>query len=256
MTPAAHHPVILTYHSIADGPSPLEIPPKIFVQQMEWLAANARVAPLAEIVDAIKKKTPLPERTAALTFDDGYADFAEHAAPVLQRLNLRAVVFLPTAFAGGANTWPNPYSARKPLMSWDQIKVLSAGFEFGCHSHAHLDLTEADASVACADLKQSIIELETRLGKSRRFFCYPYGRWNNNAREIVSQLFEGACTTGAGLAEPDSDPYALPRVDAHYVRDLNRFRTLFTPEFEGYLRLRRWVRRLRCQPEGKVARLR
>ncbi len=256
MTPAAHHPVILTYHSIADGPSPLEIPPKIFVQQMEWLAANARVAPLAEIVDAIKKKTPLPERTAALTFDDGYADFAEYAAPALKRLKLPAIVFLPTVFVGDANAWPESYSAPKPLMRWEQIQALAAeGIEFGSHSHAHIDLSSKDSDVE-GDLNVSIYEFETHLHTEPKLFCYPYGRWNNNAREIVSQLFEGACTTGAGLAEPDSDPYALPRVDAHYVRDLNRFRTLFTPEFEGYLRLRRWVRRLRCQPEGKVARLR
>ena len=70
---AAHKPVLLTYHSISDGPSPLEIPPALFTGQMEWLKANARVAPLQEIVTALKARQMLPERTAVLTFEIGRA---------------------------------------------------------------------------------------------------------------------------------------------------------------------------------------
>jgi hypothetical protein len=44
-------------------------------------------------------------------------------------------------------------------------------------------------------------------------------------------------------------------VDAHYVRDLGRFRRLFTPHFEWYLDARRWIRRLRGAPEGYVSRI-
>ena len=100
---AAHKPVILTYHSISDGTSPLEIAPALFAEQMEWLKANTRVAPLLEVVTALKERVPLPERTVALTFDDGFLDFHTEAAPVLLRLGLPATVFLPTSHMSGKN---------------------------------------------------------------------------------------------------------------------------------------------------------
>ncbi len=40
---------------------------RLFGEQMEWLRANVRVAPLAEVVVALAEWKPLPERTVALT---------------------------------------------------------------------------------------------------------------------------------------------------------------------------------------------
>ena len=97
---AAQFPVILTYHSISEGHSPLQISPSLFAEQMQWLHANVRVAPLAEVVRALVDHRPLPERTVVLTFDDGFADFYSSAAPVLRRLKLPATIFVPTGLCG------------------------------------------------------------------------------------------------------------------------------------------------------------
>jgi peptidoglycan/xylan/chitin deacetylase (PgdA/CDA1 family) len=254
---AAHKPVSLTYHSISDGPSPLEIPPGIFAEQMEWLKANARVVPLGNVVSELKAQVPLPERTAVLTFDDGYLDFYEQAAPVLLRLKLPAIVFLPTMYVGATNRWPNSYSGEKKLMTWEQILELAEqGIEFGSHSHTHAVLTQlVEDAIPEEELSDSGIAIKSHIGSDVKHFCYPYGRWNRNVREVVAEFYESACSTGAGVIELDADPYALPRVDAHYVRNLDRFRTLFTEGFVRYVTMRRWVRRLRGQPEGHYARL-
>jgi peptidoglycan/xylan/chitin deacetylase (PgdA/CDA1 family) len=255
MAHASEHPVILTYHSIAEGPSALEIPPRVFAAQMEWLAAKARVAPLQEIVEALKIGRPQAEYTVVLTFDDGYADFYEYAAPVLMRLKFPATVFLPTGFVGKTNHWPNAHMAEKPLMSWEQIRQLAGqGIELGSHSHTHPVLTDPGAKLD-EELKHSSGMIEERIGRKPAAFCYPYGRWDSKAREAVKSVYSSGCTTGAGVVEPESDPYALPRVDAHYVRDMSRFRSLFSQRFELYLEARRWIRRLRGAPEGHVARL-
>src|SRR5208283_4540263 len=103
---AAQFPVILTYHSISEGDSPLEISPSLFTEQMEWLRANVRVAPLGEVGGALTERKPLPERTVVLTFDDGYSDFCSSAAPVLRRLKLPATIFVPTGFCGATSGWP------------------------------------------------------------------------------------------------------------------------------------------------------
>src|SRR5579859_7292887 len=103
---AAQYPIILTYHSISDGASPLKIPPGLFAQQMEWLHANARVSSLNQVVSALSQRKSLPERTVVVTFDDGFRDFYSSAAPVLRRLGLPATIFLPTNYCGRTNGWP------------------------------------------------------------------------------------------------------------------------------------------------------
>ena len=85
---SSKNPVILTYHSVSEGNSPLKISPELFVQQMQWLQGNVRVVELSEVVDTLAGGRPLPERAVVLTFDDGFCDFYLSAAPVLRRLGL------------------------------------------------------------------------------------------------------------------------------------------------------------------------
>jgi len=254
---AALQPVILTYHSISDGYSPLEIPLALFVEQMAWLKANARISPLKELVTALEAHQEFPERMVVLTFDDGFCDFYTAAAPVLQRLGLPAAVFLPTARLGGKNDWPGQPAWVKPqqLMDWTQVcELAKQGIEFGSHSVSHPDLTKLSAAKLEGELEKSKSEIESRTGKSAAYFCYPYGLWNPRVRDAAEVTYRGACATGAGVVEANADPFALPRVDAHYVRDMKRFRTLFTGGFVRYVTVRRWIRRLRGQPEGTYPR--
>ena len=254
---AAHKPVILTYHSISDGRSPLEIAPALFAEQMEWLKTNTRVAPLLEVVTALKERVPLPERTVALTFDDGFFDFHAAAAPVLRRLNLPATVFLPTSFLGSFSDWPGQPSWVTPqrLMDWAQVRELAEqGIAFGSHSDTHPDLTTLSEAQLISELRVSADAISSRTSKPAELLCYPYGRWNAAVRAAAQEIYRGACSTGAGVVELNADPFALPRVDAHYVRNPKWFQSLFTRRFETYIGVRRTIRRLRGQPEGIYAR--
>lgn len=250
--------MILTYHSISDGPPPLAISPEVFARQMEWLVANARVVPLDEIVDALLHGQALPERGVALTFDDGYRDFHSNAFPVLARLRLHVTVFLPTDFCGGTNDWPGQPAGFRglPLMEWKEICELSAaGIAFGSHSASHPYLDKSPADELEREIAGSQHVIADRTGRAPEFFCYPYGVWTPAARDVVRKHYRGACSTAAGLIEPRSDPFALPRVDAHYVRNPAWFERLFSASFRTYLGFRRLVRRLRRMPEGYVSRI-
>lgn len=250
-------PVILTYHSISDGPPPLAVFPALFVEQMEWLKSSARVVPLAEIVHALAERRTLPEATVALTFDDGYRDFHTSAYPVLKRLGLPAIVFLPTEHCGRTNAWPGQprWVQELPLMSWQEIGELArAGVAFGSHSASHPRLDRIPTDTLERELTISKSEIARHTGREPEFFCYPYGAWNAAAREAVQGHYRGACSTGIGRVHLDSDPYSLPRVDAHYVRSPVIFKSLFSRRLDAYLSVRRWIRRLRRQPEGYLSR--
>ena len=249
----AESPVILTYHSISFGRSPLKIAPSLFVEQMEWLSRKARVVPLEEMVEALELHRSLPESSVALTFDDGFRDFYTSAAPVLRRLNFPAAVFLCSSYCGCTNRWPGqpPWVDEQPLLDWKQVvELVSQGFTLGAHTMTHRDISALPLHEALGEIVGSQREIEALTGKPARFFCYPYGRWNRAVRELVSLHFRAACSTRAEVLDSASDRFALPRVDAHYVRHPAAFRSLFTNRFRTYIAARRLVRRLRRQPEG------
>lgn len=75
-----------------------------FEQQMQWLKRSFQVLPLAVAVQGLQRGT-LPARAAAITFDDGYADNAEVALPILQRHGLCATFFVATGFLDGGRMW-------------------------------------------------------------------------------------------------------------------------------------------------------
>ncbi|MCC6697782.1 MAG: polysaccharide deacetylase family protein [Candidatus Hydrogenedentes bacterium] len=105
-----HGAVILTYHSVARAESAdyidhtMRMTSAHFERQVALLARQRRVISLSEIVETlVGGKTP-PRGSVAITFDDGYLDTLEVAAPVLGSLGLPAVVFLPTAYIDTGET--------------------------------------------------------------------------------------------------------------------------------------------------------
>src|SRR5579862_3526749 len=256
---ATQYPVILTYHSISEGDSPLKISPSLFAEQVEWLQSNAHVTSLAEVVSALVEGKPMRERTVVLTFDDGFRDFYSSAAPILRRFKLPGTIFLATGYCGGMSSWPGQPDGmcKEPLLNPREVSELAhEGFWFGAHSIGHPNLAALSATKAEAEIVGSKLRIHELTGQTAEFFAYPFGRWSLSVRNLVAKHYRGACATSAGVVEPDADPYALPRVDAHYVRDRSWFRRLFTGPFLTYLVTRRLIRRLRGQPEGSYARVR
>src|SRR5215813_12064633 len=91
---------IFTYHSLDHTGSVISVRPDDFRRQMEALAASSvKVVALPQI-----RKHP---DAVAITFDDGFGNFTEHALPVLERLRLPATVFVISGYCGGRNNWPS-----------------------------------------------------------------------------------------------------------------------------------------------------
>lgn len=98
---------ILIYHRVLDEPDPLtgDICDKIFFEtQISILSAYFHVLPLPEAIERLKAGT-LPSKAACITFDDGYADNAENALPILQKLGTPATFFIAAGFVDGGMMW-------------------------------------------------------------------------------------------------------------------------------------------------------
>jgi peptidoglycan/xylan/chitin deacetylase (PgdA/CDA1 family) len=229
----------------------------MFYEQMAWLKSHAQVMPLSALVETLSKRRAFPDCTVVLTFDDGFQDFAEQAAPMLLRHGFPATVFLPTGWCGRTNAWPGQpaWVEPQPLMDWKTIAELTGkGFDFGGHSVSHPSLTDIPSQQVEQELAECKRTIEAHTGVAPRHFCYPYGKWNDSVRRAVKLHYAGACSTAAGLIESASDAFSLPRVDAHYVKNHSWFRSMFTRRFATYIATRRVIRRLRRQPEGYLSR--
>ncbi len=98
---------ILIYHRVhreADPLFPGEPDARRFDRQMAWVGSALNVLPLRDAVDLLAQGR-LPPRAASITFDDGYADNAEVAAPILRRHGFAATFFIATGFLDGGRMW-------------------------------------------------------------------------------------------------------------------------------------------------------
>lgn len=94
---------ILIYHRVLPEPDALlpgDPDAARFRRQMRLLARCFNPLPLAEAVDRLRSGT-LPARAACVTFDDGYADNATVALPILREEGVPATFFIATGYLDG-----------------------------------------------------------------------------------------------------------------------------------------------------------
>ncbi len=114
---------ILMYHSIAGRPGAathrLSVTPEAFEAQLDLLGGlGYTTLTFSAASERLMAGQGLPERPVVLTFDDGYADFHEHALPALQRHGFTATLFVTTGWLAdaGAHAAGRPHA---PTLSWD-----------------------------------------------------------------------------------------------------------------------------------------
>jgi peptidoglycan/xylan/chitin deacetylase (PgdA/CDA1 family) len=96
--------MILIFHRVhaqTDPLAPSEPDAQRFDALLGLLRTSFRVLPLRQAVQALAQGR-LPARALAITFDDGYADNAEVALPLLRKHGLVATFFVSTGFLDGA----------------------------------------------------------------------------------------------------------------------------------------------------------
>lgn len=101
--------VILGWHNVEPSwcfPAPVEHGPRGLERQFRILRNTAHVVDLSDALSALGEGRQLPSRSVAITFDDGYRDNLELAAPMLEQLGLPATFFLaPALLSGEISPW-------------------------------------------------------------------------------------------------------------------------------------------------------
>lgn len=225
---------ILAYHAIdrlADAvPGRYMVHPDTFAEHIDALRANGYTfINTDQLVASLDGGAPLADRSVLLTFDDGYESLLWHAAPVLAKYGIPAVVCMVTSQLSGDNAWEGERrGAALPLLDADQLHALSrAGWEVAAHSHRHAHLTTLRAADLEVEMSLPRAELAATGLPEPRLVAYPYGEHDLRVRR--SARAAGYCAglamqrVGRGSAV---DRFALPRLEVHSDTDADRLLAL------------------------------
>jgi peptidoglycan/xylan/chitin deacetylase (PgdA/CDA1 family) len=207
---------VLAYHRVSEDDDELAVSPARFKRHMEALG-NADVT-VVDVDEALKHLNDRANgRYVCITFDDGYRDNLEHAAPVLERLGFPMRIYLATAVIDGEAQF-DWYETQPAVLSWDEIRDMNNSelFSFGAQTRTHPVLPALTDDDAWEEIFGSKRDLEERLGSAITGFCYPGGLFRDRELEYVRRAgyVEGVtCEPGVNTDEQPRESWRRTMID-------------------------------------------
>jgi peptidoglycan/xylan/chitin deacetylase (PgdA/CDA1 family) len=213
--------VALCYHSV-DPHLRSAVDPGLFRAHIEWLNEHCTIVPFDRLVAAAADERPAGRPVVGITFDDGFADNAEHALPTLAAMGAPATFFVTAGFVDGDKKVVERMRTLRRVgevraMSWAQVSELqAAGFAVGSHTYSHANLASLSAAEATDEIHRAKEMLEDRLQVPIPLFAYPWGRPRRHFTTETMDLVARAGHTDAAAVlfrpvRPTDDRLAVPR---------------------------------------------
>ena len=201
LRPSSPGLVILIYHRIGGRTaSQVDLPAALFDEQVAALADAGRLVSLDDGLERLAAGS-LDDSPVVLTFDDGTADWVDHALPVLERHRAPATFYVATDFVERAVPFPGDATP----ISWAGLgELVASGLAtIGSHTHTHALLDRADGPLTAAELDRSIELIGERLGVACEHFAYPKALLGSPTAEgHVRQRFRSATVAGSRANTP------------------------------------------------------
>jgi len=133
------------------------------------------------------KGTPIPVKSALITFDDGNYDVYKYGYPLLRKRNIPFTFFV----------YPNAVNSghEKHCVDWRDLKEMAAnGVTIGSHTMTHPFLTRPPATVTNKEaydiwleneLVNSKSEIEQKLGKPVTELAVPFGAFDSYIKDKI-----------------------------------------------------------------------
>lgn len=210
---SAHSAVILQYHHVSSSTPPVSsISPEDFRGHMDYLRDNDfTILPLEEVLERLQAGESLPDRSAAITFDDGYRSVYDEAFPILRENGWPFTLFISADLVDGNS---------RLYASWDQLREMAEeGATLANHTMTHPYFLDRASGQSRADWLSGIrTEIETaealiedETGQSHRLLAYPYGEYNPDIQTMLEEMNFIGLGQHSGPVSSSSDFTALPR---------------------------------------------
>ncbi len=205
--------VVLQYHHISSStPAGTSTSPERFAMHLAHLADHGfDVVPLETLVELLRSGRPLPDRTAAITFDDGYRSIYDTAFPMLKARGWPFTVFVNS----------EPHDRHQPsFMTWEQLREMSShGATIANHTVSHPSLLERQPDQKEEEWRHWIAgeitaaqqRIEQETGSKAKMLAYPFGEYNETVLQIADSLGFAGFGQQSGPLGDNSDLRVLPR---------------------------------------------
>jgi peptidoglycan/xylan/chitin deacetylase (PgdA/CDA1 family) len=225
---------ILAYHKIGEPPHGTwqtwnYVPTDTFIAHLELLAGDGwQVISLDTLVAAMAGEATLPERSAVLTFDDGYQSMLTVAEPVLAKFGHPSVLFVPTEYVGGVNSFDTGSEPEEPICTWDELRELQRrGCAVQSHSAGHRSFDDLSLEDQVDEAVRSKQVMEEHLDHRIHSFSFPFGARGNEGDKLDAALqgagYEVAFRYHGGVQLFSvADAFSLRRVPVGPDTDLRR----------------------------------
>jgi peptidoglycan/xylan/chitin deacetylase (PgdA/CDA1 family) len=190
-----------------------------FTDQLRVLGTERhQVIDLRTFINGLRDPAALPERTALLTFDDGYRSMLEIAQPILGRFGFPSVCFVPTGHIAGSNTWDQGNEPSEPICDWHELRELQRrGVVIQSHGVSHRGFADLDPGALDYELRKSKERLEDALDAGVETLAYPYGDAGRSPDQTAELLRDAGYAAaflykGGRLTLPSATPFQITRV--------------------------------------------
>jgi peptidoglycan/xylan/chitin deacetylase (PgdA/CDA1 family) len=193
-----------------------------FARQLAFFREAFEPVSLSEAVRRLRDHA-VKGRELVVTFDDGFRNQLDHAAPLLAEHGIAGCFFvINELLSADAERAAEICRERLHLpvpvepLSWDDaLRLLELGHEIGSHTQSHPNLAELSPADLSAELSQSRAELERRLATAIRHFSAPYGEVYRFTPEVSKAAraagFASCATAQRGINTSAAEVFALHR---------------------------------------------
>ena len=211
---------ILLYHSVGEHDCKndkmgLSVPTDIFYMQMKYLKDNGfHVISLPELINKIKNNAVFPDKSIAITFDDGYRNVLTKALPIINNFSFHVTVFINVYFIEKKIS-SDFYWKRWDILNWEEVLELHRnGIHIGSHALSHRRLSDLNTQELEQEVFISREHIEGRIKDRVDTFSYPHGSFNRAVKDVLKKNnFTSSCTSIEGNIGLRPDIFALRRTE-------------------------------------------
>ena len=183
---------------------------------------------LQEVLNHILNGSPMKKKPVILTFDDGYKNNFTVLYPLLQKYNLKAVIFLVPSFIKKAEAGNGiEYMNIEEILTMDPALV-----EFGLHTFDHKSYNKLELEAIEQDIIKTKEWFKAFKIKYRPALAYTFGEYpkgNKAKRMAIFSLFkkygvQAAFNIGNRVNSlPLKQNFVIQRIDVRGTESLSKF---------------------------------
>lgn len=196
---------IIMYHSILKDESasgPYVITPRTFERDLTYLRDHGyETVFIQQLIDYIYEGVPLPEKPVVITLDDGFYNNYVYVLPILEKLEMKAVLSVVGEYAQ-MESEGGPPSVAHGYMTWEHIAGMAASewVEIANHSYGlhqtwprsgstrmQGETREHHRRIFLEDVGGMQDRLVQYIGTAPRVYTYPFGFVDEYSAELVRQ---------------------------------------------------------------------